>query len=140
MAYDIIPGMAEYIKDFDSWNEAKKDCEFSNQKRQFFHTGEIWWCAVGVNIGHEIDGKNDNFERPVLIIKQCNSHLFIGVPLTSKNKVGSFFIPIKYENKVGNAVIVQARTMSASRLLRHMCNLEKSQLEKVKRAYKKFLG
>ena len=32
--------------------------------------GEIWWSAVGENVGVEINGKGDVFSRPVLIMKK----------------------------------------------------------------------
>jgi mRNA interferase MazF len=124
---------------FDEWNGFKKKREFAPPKKQFFHTGEIWWCATGVNMGSEIDGKNNYFERPVLVLKKCNDRLFLGVPLTSRSKNGSFFVPIKYNRKSGNAVIAQTRAMSAKRLLRNMCKMPKKELLKVKRAYTEFI-
>jgi len=38
----------------------------------FFLEGEVWWTALGVNIGHEIDGKNEFCERPVVILKKID--------------------------------------------------------------------
>jgi mRNA interferase MazF len=58
-----------HIKKFDDWIEDKKHI---NQKTKLvtFKKGDIWWASIGVNIGSEIDGKNSEFERPVLIIKK----------------------------------------------------------------------
>ena len=29
--------------------------------------GEVWWVAVGENVGVEINGKSEYFSRPVLV-------------------------------------------------------------------------
>ena len=56
--------MTEYVKQFDSWNEKKKRTDGKSIAEDFFfHEREVWWCAVGVNVGTEVDGKNDDFER-----------------------------------------------------------------------------
>lgn len=51
-----------------------------------FNEREIWWCSIGENIGFEGDGKNDMFERPVLILKKYNAEVFFGAPLTTSTK------------------------------------------------------
>jgi mRNA interferase MazF len=54
-------------KDFDRWNKKKKalnETDFTD----YVHEREVWWCALGVNVGLEADGKHDNFERPVLVL------------------------------------------------------------------------
>ena len=55
-------------KDFDNWNILKKRIDF--QKNTFLpRAGEVCLCVMGINIGFESNGKNDNFVRPVLILK-----------------------------------------------------------------------
>ena len=46
-------------KDFDKWNSLKKIFEKENREL-FAHPREVWWCSLGVNLGAEIDGKNDS--------------------------------------------------------------------------------
>ena len=74
-------------KNFDLWNSEKKllDKKVVN-KALFFHAREIWWCSAGLNIGVEIDGKSDNFERPMLIVKKFNTDMVRALPLTSKER------------------------------------------------------
>jgi hypothetical protein len=67
-----------YIKDFDGWNNEKQRINKTDKKR-FFKEREIWWCALGINIGVEIDGKNGAYERPVLIFKYRNPFHMEGV-------------------------------------------------------------
>ena len=64
---------------FDVWNSLKKDIDINNVDFSFSEK-EIWWCSLGKNIGNEQDGKNRNFERPVLIFKKWNSEFFVGLP------------------------------------------------------------
>ena len=53
-------------KDFDRWNRHKKKVT-DVADRPFYHTREIWWCAVGVNVGNELNGtgkEHDHSFRP----------------------------------------------------------------------------
>ncbi len=53
--------MEDYIKDFDGWNKEKQKIHGKNETL-FFNEGEIWWCALGVNIDIEMDGKSNLFK------------------------------------------------------------------------------
>ncbi len=62
-----------YKKEFDLWNSKKKLFNGKPLSKHFyFHEREVWWCGIGINIGVEIDGKNSDFERPVLVVKKFN--------------------------------------------------------------------
>ena len=76
----------EYTKDFDGWNPIKKSLD-DTKSTPTFKEREIWWCSVGINIGHESDGKNELYHRPVLIIRKFSKRLFWGIPTTSQNKL-----------------------------------------------------
>ena len=69
-------------KNFDEWNECKKNRD-KNDIDIYFYEREIWWCAIGVNVGFEQDGKGERFARPVLIIRKFSKNVFLGVPLTT---------------------------------------------------------
>lgn len=79
-----------FIKDFDGWNEYKKNLNKQtphvyNSKLRTYVYGirEIWFCSIGVNVGSEICGKNADYERPVLIMRKYGEK-FVCLPLTSK--------------------------------------------------------
>ncbi|MFY9990557.1 MAG: hypothetical protein WAL40_05890, partial [Rhodoplanes sp.] len=79
-------------KDFDGWNKIKKEVNAYELRRDFFyHQREVWWCAIGVNVDVETDGKQVNFERPVLVLQKFNKEMFWGVPLTSRGRTGEFY-------------------------------------------------
>ena len=101
------------------------------------HEGEIWWAALGENIGVEINGKSDMFSRPVLILKKLSRFCFMAIPLTSKTKTGSWYATFEFQGKTETAVLVQARVMSVSRLYRKMGSVPESDLLLVHNAFLK---
>lgn len=122
-----------YKKDFDKWNEQKKGFEARQLPHDFnFHEGEIWWMSMGANIGSEIDGKNDNFERPGLVIKIISRQTLYILPLTSKIRSDPYHEIITYAERTGSVVFSQARLISSKRLLRKITAISKEQLNKVK--------
>ena len=69
----------EYTKNFKAWSKKKEFIEKRVLPDDFyFLEGEIWWAVLGVNIGHEIDGKNDMYERPVLVLKKISESTCCG--------------------------------------------------------------
>lgn len=104
-------------KDFDSWNIVKKDINnHPPPSKLFFRQREIWWCALGLNIDVEMDGKHEQFERPVLIIKKINTLSVLIAPLTSVYRDHFYLYPL---STIASSVsISQVRTISIKRLLR----------------------
>ena len=73
-------------KDFDGWNNLKKKIDDKNStelKKIFCREREIWFCSIGLNVGSEQNGRNESFERPVLIFKKVSAETFLVLPLTS---------------------------------------------------------
>ncbi len=66
-------------KNFDAWNSRKKIIN-RNNTIVYAHPKEIWWCSLGVNIGAETDGKNEDFERPVIVMKVYNKETMVVLP------------------------------------------------------------
>ena len=107
-------------KEFDAWNSVKKQLHASETVPEFKER-EVWWCSIGVNLGYEEEGKNKNFERPVLVIRKFNKWLFVGLPLTSQIKQNIFHFELPTYNGIKSAVILsQARVLSAKRLVRRV--------------------
>ena len=74
-------------REYDSWFLAKGEIEKQDdQPNIYFQEGEIWWCRLGVNVGHEEDGKGSSHSRPVLIFKKFNRFVFWALPLSTKLK------------------------------------------------------
>ena len=122
-------------KEFDSWNKKKKSINLKS-KNIFCNQREIWWCSIGLNVGSEEDGKNELFERPVLIVDVFNRDMLRIVPLTSKNKIDLFHVQITYNDRFGSAIISQMKTISSKRLSRKLCRLDTIQFDEVRRKIK----
>jgi len=106
-------------KDFDSWNFLKKNLD-RRKNIPSFKQREVWWCHIGLNIGDEENGKNNNYHRPVLIIKKFNNHIFLGVPLTSRVKENRYYHKIYFHKNEQCAMISQFRILDCKRLDRRM--------------------
>lgn len=124
--------MIPYQKDFDAWNILKKDVHASETGRNFFfHEREIWWCAVGVNIGVETDGKHKTFERPVIIVRVFNKEMLWTVPVTSGTKQSPFHYSFIFNNVEQSAMLSQIRTISSKRLRRKIGTISDLDFESI---------
>ena len=102
-------------KNFDEWNKLKKALH-SSAKKIPFHEREIWWYAAGENIGIEVNGKNERFSRPILIIRKYGDEGFFGIPITSQFHSGRWYEGFVYKDRMQFALLSQARTCSVFRL------------------------
>ncbi len=117
-------------KDFDSWNEKKKDIN-TKENLYYFHAREVWWCSLGINIGYEQDGKNEQFERPVLIIKKYSKDTALAVPITSRIKENIYYFPFMKDNEIYSVVISQIRLISTKRLSRYMYRMSEETFNQI---------
>ncbi|MDD5721069.1 MAG: type II toxin-antitoxin system PemK/MazF family toxin [Candidatus Pacebacteria bacterium] len=125
-------------KDFDNWNNLKKLIHKKEVNDEFnFHPGDVWWTTLGINIGKEINGKNETFERPVLILKVINKHTLYVLPLTSKDHfTDKYHRKIDYEDGgCGVVVFSQIRVISSNRLLRKLSKIDRKKLEEIKNLF-----
>jgi len=131
----------EYTKDFDGWNERQKTInERLISDDFFFLEGEIWWTSIGVNIGREIDGKNDYFERPILVLKKFTEDTFLGLPLSTKEKSAGDFHIILYKEKKKTIYLQQMRFLSSNRLLQLITRIDEDTLGVIRNKVLKILG
>ena len=122
------------VKDFEGWGSAKKIANNRNAPPTF-KKREIWWCSTGVNIGVEQDGKNEQFERPVLVVRKFNKRLFWGIPLSTKIKDFPYYLTLSFkatkekESKDRSFIISQMRAYDSLRLTRPLGKLTSKQFE-----------
>jgi mRNA interferase MazF len=129
-------------KDFDKWNNQKKIINLrSNNTDFFYHEREVWWCAIGVNVGFEQNGKGADFVRPVLIIKGFSKDVFICVPLTTKLKEGKYYHEISLNDGIMRKVILsQIRLIDSRRLQEKITMIDKEQFKDIKQKITQLLG
>jgi mRNA interferase MazF len=112
-------------KNYSKWHILKTELN-SNQARFFFHEREIWYCSLGLNIGHEQDGKHERFERPILILKKINRGTFLGIPLTTRQRRGKYCFDFIFRGKIQFAILSQIRLLDSKRLLRKFGTMNKA--------------
>ena len=100
-----------------------------------FREGDVWWSAIGENVGVEIDGKSRRYSRPIVILKKHSRLLFAAVPLTSKQHTGTWYVPFIFQGKCQTAVLVQTKPMDVTRLYERVGKLSNSDYKRIKGAY-----
>lgn len=124
-------------KDFDRWTKVQKS--INERGVVGAYPRDVWWCVLGVNVGAETNGKNENFERPILVIKVYNRDTLLILPITSKEKKDKFHFEIT--GKFGKAWVklTQARVISSRRLLRKVDVIPEDVFITLKKLFKKFI-
>lgn len=123
------------IKRFLEWIGLKEKIHNNNQKPPLFNEGEVWWCAIGENIGIEINGKGKVFSRPVFVYKKLSKDGFLGIPLSTQEKKGSWYVEIKFKNKKQILNLSQIRILSSFRMYDLLGSVEKRDLYKIKNGF-----
>ncbi len=121
-------------KDFDRWS-AEKSSLHTTGNRPFYHAREIWWCAVGTNIGNEVDGTGTQHDRPVIVVRPFNAETFFGAALIGHERKGTFYFPLgRVEDREAVVNLSQARLFDTKRLLRKIGTLDESTFDDLRRA------
>ncbi len=131
--------LKEILKTFISWTKLKVKIHLSEPK-VYPKVKGIWWVSLGQNIGVETNGKNDKFERPVIVIKVFNNFGMLVVPISSNVKKGKYFI--EFTNNEGERNIInmsQIRSISSKRFIRYVGELSAEDFEKVRQIYLSFV-
>lgn len=102
-------------KNFQQWH-TKKEILHKEKARPFFHESEVWFCALGANVGFEQDGGGNDFLRPIIVVKKFNNEVFWGLPLTKKQKNGAYYFSFALEGEISTAILSQIRLIDGKRL------------------------
>jgi mRNA interferase MazF len=84
--------------------------------------------SAGLNVGVEADGKNENFERPMVIIKKFNADMVWVLPLTTKDKKNEYHFKLTHEVVTSWVILSQVKTISTKRLLRKIGSVSKADM------------
>ncbi len=130
-------------KEYNEWHNKKK---VLNERKDidniFFRVKEVWWTALGVNIGFEQDGKGEEFRRPVLILKKFNKYVVLVVPLTTKiKKDNKYYVSCSIANDdiLRMAIISQIRLIDTKRFIDKLGVASEDSYIKIKNAIKAML-
>lgn len=119
------------MKEFTDWTEVKM--LVNERQHKWSRKGDVWWCALGLNVGHEQDGKGVGFVRPVVILANYGKSLALVAPTTT-SKSTEFKIIVK--SKITNVLIDQIRIVDTKRFIERVGKIERHMLEEMKNAIK----
>jgi len=130
-------------KRFTEWNTKKIEVNKIDTSNLYFREREIWWCALGANVGFEQDGKGEEFRRPVLILKKFNRFVVLVVPLTTRIKVHKYYIPCGVSDTSDTiqrmAIISQIRLVDTKRFIDKLGVADSGSFSTIKNAIKALL-
>ena len=127
-------------KRFEIWIRLKEKLHIIEHRSPFFKENEIWWASLGENIGSEINGKGSLFSRPVLIIKKLSHTTFLGIPMTTRNKEGTWYSKISSGDKTATANLSQIRMFDHRRLSSKLGEISEKEIARVRADLKALLG
>lgn len=137
--WGVIKYLYDMIKDFSEWHN-KKEFLHNAKTRPFFHEAEVWFCALGANIGFEQDGRGELFLRPVIVIKKFNQETFWGLPLTKHQKKGKYYFSFGLNNATSTAILSQIRLIDGKRLNYKIGNIAKDDFIEIKKRLAQLLA
>ncbi|MEK7471526.1 MAG: type II toxin-antitoxin system PemK/MazF family toxin [Patescibacteria group bacterium] len=124
-------------KDFDTWNSQKKNIHNAGENK-FYHPRDIWWCRLGLNVGSEQDGKDIDFERPVLVLKAFGKICLV-VPLTTSHQKHEYRIPIGLiEEKEAVVILSQIKVVDTKRFSEKIGVLNKEIFSNIQKHLRSF--
>ncbi len=121
------------MKDFDKWNTSKK--KINKKLRPIIKQGKIYWCNLGVNVGVEQDGKGDNFQRLVIVIKKFSSQFVLVAPLTSQPHCGNWYLDIQLLSKNSQVILNQIKPIDTKRLLEEVGEISEQKVKEIIQKY-----
>lgn len=131
------PGSGE--RKYKEWFKVKTRLQ-NDRYRPIIHKGEIWWCGVGENVGTEMNGKNENFSRPAIVLRVQEDGLqAIITPLTSQKHIGSWYSNFRYGGKDEYAALHQTQPKSVYRFYERIGEVPEDVIEKIIDDYIKFI-
>jgi len=129
-----MDGVIEIIEKIIKWTKIKCLIHKETPRQVFFGEREIWWAHLGQNVGSEINGKNEKFDRPVVIVKKFNKDMMWVLPMTTTDKESKYLFPTICEpgQKQSKIVLSQIRTISSLRLIKKQRTLPESEFALMK--------
>jgi mRNA interferase MazF len=88
--------------------------------------------SFGINVGVEIDGKNQYFDRPALILRKFNRQMVWVLPTTQQAKDEKFHEKFSFGDETFFVAFTQIRTVSTKRFLRKIGTMSQEDFDRVK--------
>lgn len=131
--------MFDFVKSIQEWC-LLKIALWNKPSKVVFKQGDIWWCSLGMNLGEEIFGKGLKFTRPVLVFRKFTGNSFLGLPLTTQDKQGSWYVEITMHGNKNWVMLNQARVLDKKRLTNRIGTLDDNDFNKTRARFIEFYG
>jgi mRNA interferase MazF len=125
-----------YIKKFLEWIGLKERLHEKISKAPYVNEGEIWWASLGENVGFEINGKSELFTRPVVIFRKLTHAYYLVVPVTTKIRSGSWYVPYLQGNLPVVACLQHVRSIDHRRLFSKVGEMSRSDFLRLKDGFR----
>ena len=121
-------------KEFDKWNEKKKEI---NSKKQKFYVKqrEIWSVRMWKNVWFEEDWKWEDFERPVLVLKKIWI-MYLCIAMTTKWKNNDFYYKLWDTKESSYIILSQSKLFDFKRFHYKIRTLAKSEFLEIQKRLK----
>ncbi|MDB5245375.1 MAG: hypothetical protein JWN90_480 [Parcubacteria group bacterium] len=126
-----------YMKRFLEWIRIKSALDKKTHQAPDVSEGDVWWASLGENVGHEIQGKDQNFTRPVIIYKRLSRNFYFVIPVTTKPHRGTWFVSYRFHSMAVTACLHQARSIDYRRLFSQLGHIDKASFARVQEAFRK---
>ncbi len=127
-------------KHFNQWHTLKQKLDGVAYKAPLVSEGDIWWLSIGENIGSEMNGKSEQFSRPAVILKKLAHNFYLIAPTTTKEKIGSWYVPIRHKGTVMQVCLHQIRTVDYRRLSSKLGSLDDADRANIRTGFLKLYG
>ncbi len=131
--------MDKIDRKYKEWFGVKADIQ-ARKNKPHFKEWQIWWCAVGENVGVEINGKGMKFARPIVVYRKLSEYGFVGIPLTTQDHTETspdWYVHFRFRGIDEYAALHQVESVSVYRLYRFVGTLDDEDIDVVKNGFRK---
>lgn len=118
------------------WHNQKSILRSKQSQPPLVKEGDVWWLAIGYNIGSEVYGKGSRFTRPCVIVKKFSDKKFFAIPLTTRAKTGTWFVSFVFQGNLSVACLAETKSVDHRRLIQKIGQLSPNDLSRVKNGLK----
>ena len=122
---------------FLDWIQVKINLHSKSYRPPTVSEGDIFWVNIGENVGAEINGKGEDFSRPMIIMKKFSKHSFFAIPTSTQMHAGSWYLKYNENGKEVVACLHQARAIDYRRISNKIGKLSLEDFARLKSEFQK---
>ncbi len=139
LIFSILSKKNVLPKKFHKLVQNKTKAPHRKKKTSIFRTRSLD-VHLGANIGFEIDGKNIEQLRPIIVIKKLSQNTLLIIPLSSHQKNGTWYSLSFVKEQEGRYCLNQIRMIDCKRLKYRMEKVDLKTFKKLKDDFNNFFN